>query len=68
MAYYRYVDNILIIFVQHKTNIEQTLEEFNNIHDCKGTRKYKLFRHNNTPKKYGNFQYTENQKNKHHNT
>jgi hypothetical protein len=30
MAYYRYVD-ILIIYDKHKTNIEQTLEEFNNI-------------------------------------
>jgi hypothetical protein len=31
VAYYRYVDDILIIYDQHKTNIEQTLEEFNNI-------------------------------------
>jgi hypothetical protein len=31
MAYYRYVDDILIIYDQQKTNIEQTLEEFNNM-------------------------------------
>jgi regulator of sigma D len=32
MSYYRYVDDILKIYDQHKTNIKQTLEEFNNIH------------------------------------
>jgi hypothetical protein len=31
MAYYRYMDNILIIYDQRRTNIEQTLEEFNNM-------------------------------------
>jgi hypothetical protein len=31
IAYYRYIDDILIIYDQHKTNIGQTLEEFNNI-------------------------------------
>jgi hypothetical protein len=30
IAYYRYVDYILIIYDQRKTNMEQTLEEFNN--------------------------------------
>jgi hypothetical protein len=31
IAYYKYVDNILIIYDQSKTNIAQTLNEFNNI-------------------------------------
>jgi hypothetical protein len=31
MAYYRYMDDILIIYDQRETNIEQTLEEFNNM-------------------------------------
>jgi hypothetical protein len=35
MAYYRYVDEIrvliILVYDQHKTNMEQTLEEFNNI-------------------------------------
>jgi hypothetical protein len=31
VAYYRYVDDILVTYGQHKTNIEQTLEEFNDI-------------------------------------
>jgi hypothetical protein len=30
--YYRYADDILIIYNSHKTNIENTLYEFNNIH------------------------------------
>jgi hypothetical protein len=53
VAYYRYVDDILIIYDQHKTNIEQTLEEFNNIQPTiKRTKgKNKLFGHHNTPKK-----------------
>jgi hypothetical protein len=31
IAYYRYVDDIFIIYDQNKTNTEQTLYEFNNI-------------------------------------
>jgi hypothetical protein len=31
MTYYRYVDDILIIYDQRRTNIKQTLNEFNNI-------------------------------------
>jgi hypothetical protein len=30
--YYRYVDDILIIYSSHKTHIENTMYEFNNIH------------------------------------
>jgi hypothetical protein len=30
-AYYRYVDDIFITYDKNKTNIEQTLYEFNNI-------------------------------------
>jgi hypothetical protein len=58
MAYYRYVDDILIILDQQKTNIEQTLEEFNNIQpyinftiEKEQQEKNKLFRHHNTQKK-----------------
>jgi hypothetical protein len=31
IVYYRYVDDIFIIYDQQKTNIRQTLEEFNSI-------------------------------------
>jgi hypothetical protein len=31
IAYYRYVDDILIMYGRNKTNIEQILNEFNNI-------------------------------------
>jgi hypothetical protein len=31
IVYYRYVDDILIIYDQSKRNIEQALNEFNNI-------------------------------------
>jgi hypothetical protein len=31
IAYYRYVDDILIIYDKNKTNIEETLNNFNNI-------------------------------------
>jgi hypothetical protein len=31
IAYLRYFDDILIIYDQNKTNIEQTLDEFNNL-------------------------------------
>jgi hypothetical protein len=30
IAYYRHVDDILVIYDQNKTNISQTLNEFNN--------------------------------------
>jgi hypothetical protein len=32
LDYYRYVDNILIIYNTHNTNIENTSEELNTIH------------------------------------
>jgi hypothetical protein len=31
VAYYRYADDILIIYDQNKTNIEDTVQEFNNL-------------------------------------
>jgi hypothetical protein len=31
IAYYRYVDDILIIYDQNETNIEHTLNEFNKL-------------------------------------
>jgi hypothetical protein len=31
IAYYRYVDNLLIMYEQNKTNIEQILNKFKNI-------------------------------------
>jgi hypothetical protein len=37
IAYYRYVDDILIIYNKKKTNIEETLTHFNNIQPSKFT-------------------------------
>jgi hypothetical protein len=63
------VDDILIVYDQRRTNIEQT-EEFNNMQptikftiEKEQKEKNKLFGHHNTTKKMKdwNFQYTENQ-------
>jgi hypothetical protein len=46
--YYRYGDDMLIIYNKHHNNIDNTIDEFNKIHNRKGNSKQnKLFRFNN---------------------
>jgi hypothetical protein len=54
IAYYRYVDDMFIIYDQNKANMEQTLNEFINIqlsinHWERTIQENQLFRHYNTP-------------------
>jgi hypothetical protein len=47
IAYFRYVDDILIIYDQNKTNIDHTLEEFN-----KTTTNHKVYNRKRTTRIY----------------
>jgi uncharacterized coiled-coil protein SlyX len=67
VAYYRYVDDILIVYDRQKTNIEQTLEELNNMQPSikftieKEQKKIIWTSQYNEKMKDWNSQYTENQ-------
>jgi hypothetical protein len=67
VAYYRYVDDILIIYDQRKTNIDDTLQEFNKLQptinltiEKEQHESINFFDLTIHRKRKHNFQYTEN--------